>query len=179
MPSSSERSTWSILWPWKENLSCPGLNDEFCSKITMAHAFHSTQSTYSQHGMRSGASYRARITAIFANSTRHPILNPPSSAGPHNHAPHGISRYYGESGPVVALHARARTLSCTRTRTHTHTVTRTARHTPPTTAHANLHAFPHAHSHQQTRMTLTLHAHVHVHTNTRAHWHAHEHTCVT
>ena len=84
------------------------------SKIRMTHAF---QSAHDQHGMRLCACYRARITAIFANSTSHPILSPPSSARPHNHAPHGVSRHRGESGPVVALHARARTLSRTRTRT--------------------------------------------------------------
>ena len=68
--------------------------------------------------------HRAQNTAICANSTGHPIRPlAPSSARPHNHAPHGVSRHHGESGPVVALHARTRAPS----RSHTCTARTLAR----------------------------------------------------
>ena len=40
---------------WTEIFSCPGLDGEFCSLITMTHAFQSAQSmpVRGQHGMRS------------------------------------------------------------------------------------------------------------------------------
>ena len=150
------------------------------SKVTMTHAFQSTESTYGLNGMRSCACYRAQITAIFANSTSHPTSSPPSSARPHNHTPHGASRHHRESGPVVALHVRARTLSRMWTHTRTRTATRTARRAPLTTACVNLHACcparalapagPHAPSPRTHTSTYTrTHTHTHRHTHMSTH----------
>ena len=109
--------------------------------------------------MRSCDSYRARITAIFATAINHPIRSPASSANPHNHAPHGVSRHHGDSGPVILctcesphafLHAHSHA--------HSHT-TCTVRHAPSTTARAKLHAVPHG--------SVTAQAHEQAHARAR------------
>ena len=115
---------------------------EFCAKITMTR-FQSAQSTRGQHGMRSCDSYRARITAIFATAINHPIRSPASSANPHNHAPHGVSRHHGDSGPVI-LCTRESPHAFPHAHSHAHShTTCTVRHAPSTTARAKLHTVPH------------------------------------
>ena len=93
--------------------------------------------------MRSCDSYRARITAIFATAINHPIRSPASSANPHNHAPHGVSRHHGDSGPVI-LCTRESPNAFPHAHSHTHShTTCTVRHAPSTTARAKLHTVPH------------------------------------
>ena len=93
--------------------------------------------------MRSCDSYRARITAIFATAINHPIRSPASSANPHNHAPHGVSRHHGDSGPVI-LCTRESPHAFPHAHSHAHShTTCTVRHAPSTTARAKLHTVPH------------------------------------
>ena len=96
-----------------------------------------------QHGMQLCDSYRAQITAIFATAINHPIRSPASSANPHNHAPHGVSRHHGDSGPVI-LCTRESPHAFPHAHSHAHShTTCTVRHAPSTTARAKLHTVPH------------------------------------
>ena len=75
----------------------------------------------------------ASHTRILEVVLAHPLLlahttTRRKTASPHLRSREGVSWHYVGSGPIGALHARARTLSYTRTCTRTRTATRTARH---------------------------------------------------
>ena len=131
---------------------------------------------HGQLGMRLCASYRARSTAIFANSTSHPTNNPPSHWSTQ---PRAAWCLLSPWGPIIAPAARfpahfpARALTCTHTR-------RLAQHG----GHLRqLHVQPHALSRTRTRTSRPAwpppHMHVSMCTRTRAYagMHMSTHAC--